>query len=98
MDYFRRNWPLTALIAIVLGTLAWACLAPLHVASHDKLFEIPKGTWARRMAWRQGRDSAADDPPHARGARRAPAAQQRHGAADFRPGPDHARPGLPPAV
>lgn len=50
MDYFRRNWPLSALIAIVAGTLIWACLAPIHVASHDKLFEIPKGTWERRMA------------------------------------------------
>lgn len=50
MDYFRRNWPLSALIAIVVATFVWACLAPIHVASHDKLFEIPKGTWARRMA------------------------------------------------
>ena len=25
-------------------------LAPISVDSHDELFEIPKGTWARRMA------------------------------------------------
>ncbi|NNG22826.1 hypothetical protein HGB41_07405 [Massilia sp. ML15P13] len=29
--------------------LAWAAFAPLHVASRDQLFEIPKGTWERRM-------------------------------------------------
>jgi hypothetical protein len=35
------------LIAAVLG---WAGCAPIDVASHDELFEIPKGTYARRMA------------------------------------------------
>ena len=25
-------------------------LAPIHGISHDQLFEIPRGTWARRMA------------------------------------------------
>jgi hypothetical protein len=29
---------------------AWAALAPIQSASRDELFEIPKGTWARRMA------------------------------------------------
>lgn len=43
------------LVAVVLavgaGTaLAWAALAPPRVDSRDELFEIPKGTWARRMA------------------------------------------------
>ena len=32
------------------GLLAWAALAPIAVGSRDALFEIPKGTWARRMA------------------------------------------------
>jgi len=32
------------------GGLAWAAFAPPHVASRDELFEIPQGTWARRMA------------------------------------------------
>ncbi len=30
--------------------LACAGFAPLSTPSHDHLFEIPKGTWARRMA------------------------------------------------
>ena len=32
------------------AALAWAGFAPIHSASRDELFEIPKGTWARRMA------------------------------------------------
>src|SRR6202521_6265040 len=30
--------------------MAWAALAPITFASRDEIFEIPKGTWARRMA------------------------------------------------
>jgi hypothetical protein len=30
--------------------VAWAALAPVQVDSRDELFEIPKGTWTRRMA------------------------------------------------
>lgn len=33
-----------------LAALAWATLAPIHVDTRDEPFEIPKGTWARRMA------------------------------------------------
>jgi hypothetical protein len=29
---------------------AWAALAPIRSASREELFEIPKGTWARRMS------------------------------------------------
>jgi hypothetical protein len=32
------------------GLLAWAALAPVKIDSPEALFEIPKGTWARRMA------------------------------------------------
>jgi hypothetical protein len=41
---------------ILLGVAAAALvvtgigLIPIHSASHDQVFEIPKGTWARRMA------------------------------------------------
>ena len=35
---------------LLLGGLGWAALAPIRVASHDQLFEIPRGTSARRMA------------------------------------------------
>lgn len=37
-------------LLLVLGGLAWAALAPIARASRDELFEIPAGTWARRMA------------------------------------------------
>jgi hypothetical protein len=30
--------------------VAWAGFAPLSTPSRDHVFEIPKGTWARRMA------------------------------------------------
>jgi hypothetical protein len=36
------------LIALVAG-LAWAAFAPLHFASREEVFEIPKGTYARRI-------------------------------------------------
>ena len=35
---------------LLVGGLGWAALAPIQVASHDELFEIPRGTHARRMA------------------------------------------------
>jgi hypothetical protein len=44
----------TFLLAIGAATLvagvAWAGFAPLATPSRDHVFEIPKGTWARRMA------------------------------------------------
>ena len=49
MAYLRRNWPLSILLAVMAGTLLWACVAPIHTSSRDKLFEIPKGTYERRM-------------------------------------------------
>jgi hypothetical protein len=33
-----------------IAALAWAGLAPVRTSSRDELFEIPKGTWARRMS------------------------------------------------
>lgn len=39
-----------ALLAAILAPLAWAAFAPIALHSHDELFAIPKGTWARRMA------------------------------------------------
>lgn len=41
------------LLAVALAAaavFAAAALAPIRVASRDEPFEIPKGTWARRMA------------------------------------------------
>jgi hypothetical protein len=37
-------------VLAVPGLLAWAALAPIHATTRDEPFEIPKGTWARRMA------------------------------------------------
>jgi hypothetical protein len=45
----RRLWWLWMLLACAV-MMAWAAIAPLHAASRDQLFEIPKGTFARRMA------------------------------------------------
>jgi hypothetical protein len=36
--------------AVVLGVVAWAAFTPVTFASREETFEIPKGTWARRMA------------------------------------------------
>jgi hypothetical protein len=33
-----------------LGAVAWAAFTPITFASREETFEIPKGTWARRMA------------------------------------------------
>jgi hypothetical protein len=49
----RPSWKrlLAAALALpLLAGLGWAAVAPIEVASHDKLFEIPRGTSARRMA------------------------------------------------
>lgn len=39
-----------ALALLIAGGLAWAALAAIEPASRDELFEIPAGTYARRMA------------------------------------------------
>ena len=37
-------------LAVPLLALLWAGFAPIHVGSREKLFEIPKGTYARRSS------------------------------------------------
>jgi hypothetical protein len=37
-------------VAAALGAVAWAALTPVTFASREETFEIPKGTWARRMS------------------------------------------------
>ena len=53
MNPRRFRW-LILLAALALGTVAlagaWAALAPFSEDSRDEVFEIPKGTWARRMS------------------------------------------------
>jgi hypothetical protein len=47
-----RAPPLTLsfLAAAALAVLAMVGFAPIQSASHDEVFTIPKGTWARRMS------------------------------------------------
>lgn len=51
----RRAWTgaaggLLALLLVAAGGVGWAAFAPIRLDTRDELFEIPKGTWARRMA------------------------------------------------
>lgn len=46
----RRHWFLSLISAVALGVTAWAGFAPIQSPSREALFEIPKGTWARRMS------------------------------------------------
>ena len=47
----RKFWILaTPLLGAALAALGWAGFAPIQVSSHEEVFEIPKGTWARRRA------------------------------------------------
>jgi hypothetical protein len=41
---------LLILAAGVVAALAWTGFRPIESSSRDQIFEIPKGTWARRMA------------------------------------------------
>jgi hypothetical protein len=45
-----RSLTLSTLAAVVVVTLALVGFTPIHSASRDELFAIPKGTWARRMS------------------------------------------------
>lgn len=45
----RHPWLALALAAGVLAPLLWAAFAPLRFPSREEVFEIPKGTWERRM-------------------------------------------------
>ena len=43
-------WATGLLLLTLLAGLGWTAFAPITLDSRDELFEIPKGTWARRMA------------------------------------------------
>ena len=48
-----HNRPRAVLVIVtvaLLGVAAWAAFTPVTFASREETFEIPKGTWARRMA------------------------------------------------
>jgi hypothetical protein len=44
------RWLGVLLVCIAIGVMTWAALTPIRSGSRDVIFEIPKGTWARRMA------------------------------------------------
>lgn len=44
-----RTWILAA-SAAVTAVLAWVAVTPVSAGSREQVFEIPNGTWARRMA------------------------------------------------
>lgn len=46
----RKRWLITGAAACLLAPAIWAAFAPIESRSHEEIFEIPKGTWARRMA------------------------------------------------
>lgn len=46
----RRAWIFLGPLAGAACWLSWAGFAPIEVASHEQVFEIPKGTYARRRA------------------------------------------------
>jgi hypothetical protein len=46
----RRRQVLALVFGVALTPLALAALWPVRFDSAEELFEIPKGTWARRMA------------------------------------------------
>jgi hypothetical protein len=46
-----RRWTwVCAPAAVILAAALWAALTPVKIGVRDEIFEIPKGTWARRMA------------------------------------------------
>ena len=45
----RRLWWMVAL-APLMAIIAWAGFAPIELPTRESLFEIPKGTYARRMS------------------------------------------------
>jgi len=54
VNLLRAHWMVGLLAAGLLGATSWGALTPLPLAapsaSREEIFEIPKGTWARRMA------------------------------------------------
>lgn len=50
MNAFGRHWLAWSFLACAAAVALWAALAPVHYATRDQLFEIPKGTWERRRA------------------------------------------------
>jgi hypothetical protein len=51
MSWLRAHRTFTVVAALLLAAVMWAGFAPIaSPATREQVFEIPKGTWARRMA------------------------------------------------
>lgn len=46
----RRHWLYALSACVALGVTGWAAVAPVNAGSNEQVFEIPRGTWAKRMA------------------------------------------------
>jgi hypothetical protein len=46
----RLRWSWLVALLVVLAPVLWAGFAPIKLPTREKLFEIPRGTFARRMA------------------------------------------------
>jgi hypothetical protein len=46
----RGRWILIVVAGMFLALLAWAGFAPIESGSRERVFDIPKGTYARRRA------------------------------------------------
>ena len=44
------RWIAAAFFVALIAIVAWAASTPVTFASREELFEIPNGTWARRMS------------------------------------------------
>ena len=50
MRPFLKRGSFILVAAAALGAIVWAAFTPVTFASREEVFEIPKGTWAQRMA------------------------------------------------
>ena len=50
MSTRKAWWVVAPLIGAGIAVLGWAGFAPIEVASHEEIFDIPQGTYARRRA------------------------------------------------
>jgi hypothetical protein len=50
VSFIRRHWLLVLLLNLAFDAALLAALVPVQFDSNEEVFEIPTGTWARRMA------------------------------------------------
>ena len=50
MSFVRRHWPWIVLLSLLIDAVAIAESVPVQFTSKEEVFEIPAGTWARRMS------------------------------------------------